>query len=542
MTKRELPLSAHLLLLLVFAALAICIWMLPVSLMGYPLRFPELSVTRAFLETGVLPDGDGRLSSLLFALIAQCISFGGFMTWTLVSAIIFAVSLFPWWLAAFRSFGARVAWISASFLSFLPVYVLEATALNFYSFAFLFLFTGFACFAWLHQKRFVLALALTGFCFGLAAGAKEVFLVLMPWMLLAPLTHTSQWKTRIAHTLLFSACIGVGYIAPIASFALHDDMRPMEVLQELSPLGRTDLSPYEYYPDPYTYEFDREWYDEKMIAERGSESSYLATRDLHRRITFDVGASGVAKSLVAGLWLLVHNLLEYIHLDTVGGTVMWLCILLGAVHLFWKRKRFFLFCLGLVLSMELIVRFGLQFQRSHVQTIGWMFVLFAAIGVTEIVDGLITHLSTYRKTRVLPGVVTAVIALLLTVHLLQVDRAVLARQYMRGESLQAVSDAQLLSQIPEDALVATHHGGSEGMLSDRDQINFQEATIERLLDQYKLREAFDHYGVTHINRYPQELSNRIVQQSNVSVVTVSEDEVSAPPPSEWMRYLLRIIQ
>lgn len=525
------------LLLLGFAVLAVCVWMLPVLLMGYPLKFPELSAAMSYSETGVLPSGDGRLSMVIFAFLSSLVSWNAYLVWTLISCVAFAVAFFPWWLAVRRLYDTRVAWFSTMLLAFMPVYFLETIHLNFYSFAFLFLFSAFYFSERYYEKHVLAAHVLAGLCLGLAVATKEAFIVLLPWIFATNAYRMWSDKALIRNSSVLIVSVALGYSALLLPALVQQQLSPTEIIMELSPMSRGSLDALEFYPDLYTYEFDREWHDAKVITERGAESSYLATRDLHRRITFDVDAGGIVDVLISGTWLFVHNVLNYLHLDSVGGAIIWLFVITGMIHMFHTRKILFYWCIGVVISMELIIRFGLHFQRSHIQNIGWVLALFAALGIKRMTD-----IFASKVERPSSQVLSWMVALVLCVHLLQVDRAVLARQYLRGESVQALSDAELLKEIPEDSLIATHHGGSEGVLSQRKQINFQLPTIERLLEQRKLAEAFDHYGVTHINRYPEELSNRMVKQARIEIVTVAEDEVGTPPPSEWMRYLLYLVR
>ncbi len=511
-------------LLLGFLILAVCLWMLPVLTMGYPLQFPELSAAKDFIDSGVLPSGDGRLSIIIIAALHQFISWNSYLSWTLLSCILFAASLFPWWFAVRKLFDTEIAWISTAVLACVPLYFFEAMHLNFYSFAFVFLFCAFASFVCVPKRNILTRIILFGLFLGLAAGAKEAFLILLPWILFS---HCRALKLAV----VFCIAVAVGYCAPLAPQLLLQEESITQVVAQLSPIGRTELSPMEHYPDPYTYEFDREWHDAKIIKEREESSKFLNLRNQHRLLTFGVIEGDVWRYLVSSTWLLVHNLIAYIHQETFGGAFLWLFIIVGGVQLYQRDKKLLLWFIGLVVSMELIIRYGLQFQRGHSMNIAWGFTVLAALGVSNIA-------ALFSRKRLM---ITLGITLVICVQLLQVNRSLLAREYMRSTGPRVLMEAQKLQELPEDAVIAVPRPDISGILGGKELVMFHPETLQRIVDQKKVREAMQYYGITHISRYSQDLSDAMQVQHRISVVTVVEDNPPTPKTSDGMGYILNLL-
>ena len=560
------PVWIHLLLLLAFAVLMVFVWMMPMVLAGYPYDIPTLLLpVRNFAEArmfsltddlgrflapsmlrefGTISAGDGRLSAVLFAWISRIVPFTDLVGWSFVSSIILAASLFPWWVAVRQLFDARVAWISTAFFCLMPIYWREAIFLNNYQFALLFLFCSFASFALL-RKRLLLALAVAGIFFGLAASAKDAFLIFVPWFIICAVWLSwGNVRKQLLTIGVFGACALVPYIVPYVGDIQTLGYPVNQNLARVWP-GGEEIGNEIYlhlYPDPYTYHFDRERFEKDLLARVETLSTLERLQYQKILLNFDVGQPGMRAKILNGTWLFVGSIPSYFQQDTMGGLALWLFILPGIVFLWRRDRRFAITLLGLLLFTELGIRYVLHFNREHLMDVGWVLALFAGIGVASIADAFAKSGKKYSAV-----FLSLAITILVAGQLLQVNRTRFARIYTNTAVQQTLAVSYEFALLPEDAMVATAEGSSRisqmAYLSGRSLVPFAEETVEKLIAERKLASAFQQYGITHAYGYSNSLGGRM-RQAVPSLKTVSSPKVgqTSPAVSPMLRWLLHLVR
>ncbi|MBI1934474.1 glycosyltransferase family 39 protein, partial [Candidatus Peregrinibacteria bacterium] len=226
----SLPFPAHLVLLLVSVVAATLAYLFPTLLVGHPYDISPLILARNFAATGLfsmtdalgrfLSDegirtlgissaADGRLSAVIFAQFSRWVAWSNLTGWAVVSALLTALALIPWWFAVRRLADVQTAWIATVVFALLPLTWKQALFLENYHAAVLLLFLSLASFVYLSKRHPCAALLFSGIFFGLSVAAKDVFLIFVPWLVCGYLwEHRMQWKRALVGVLLFAAASG----------------------------------------------------------------------------------------------------------------------------------------------------------------------------------------------------------------------------------------------------------------------------------------------------------------------------------------------
>jgi|GEM_PF-728738 len=536
---RPWPLPTHLVLLVLFAACMVGVWMLPALLIGYPYVISGMIPrAREFVETGVLVVDSMRLETVILAIIHPLISFDNVLGWTAISAAAFACALIPWWFFVRRLFDVRIAWVSTVLMGFMPIYWVEAVRLEGYPFAFFFLFLSFAVFLRYAPRRLLLACVLSGLCFGAVIASRDAFLLLLPWMVLAYLWHNrARWLCAAMHAGVYCASAYVAFALPLLPNALQEGLTPWQRTAVFLPsLEHGTPGEGHLYPDQYAYDFLREEFDAK-IEDRVEDSSFIVRQqDENYRYIFGVGDVSPLRIFISGVWLTVNALPEFFLLDTVGGIFLWLFIIPGMAYCYRNRRWVLLEWIGLWLSTEILLRFILHFSRSHLTDIGWALPLFAALGVSAGANLVARQQKKWSVTAL-----TVLITIIAALQMLQANRKVFATFYGRTNVPEIYAATEALEGVPADAIVAHPRRAEFFSLSERAYVTLHPDTIDVLETQKRVREPLKYYGVTHIIGYDEEHA-AILKRADPKITIVEIPASVKFSVTPLMQYLLHQIR
>ncbi|MBI3331836.1 hypothetical protein HYZ99_02640 [Candidatus Peregrinibacteria bacterium] len=539
------------------------LWMMPIVATGMPLEIPRLLAARNFAETGMFRETDSlgrllapellkeqgetspepeRLSTMILATFSRFIPWNNAIGWTAMTGAVFALSFLFLWLAVARLFSIRVAWGTIVITALMPIYWQIALSSDRYIFGLFFLFAGFAAAAWLLDRSWIAAVIVSGIFFGLAASAKDAFLIFLPWFLVLLVSVQRSWKRGIVAAALFLACTGIVYLIPYA-----DDIRSVgyPVNQNIARAwpGAADIEEKTYlhlYPDPYTYFFDRERFDRELLARRETLSFLERTQLQKVLIRYGVGGPSLIDSVLNGVWLFGNSVTSLFQQDVMGGIVLWLFILPG-IYVLRRRRVLLLFLLGTIASVHVLTSFVLHYSREHLMDYGWALGLLVAVGIAFVADSLSASQKKFSA-----ATITSLIILILAVQMIQANRTRFARFYARSLVADTVAAAEVMEKLPAEAVVAAplHPRIAEdlALLSGQSVVLFQEPTVERLLSEGKLDDAFRTYGVTHVLRYDDERARRMRAAANITVLVDPHPGPKPPEHSAILRYLLHTIR
>jgi len=557
--------AGHLILLCVALGLLLCLWVTPVLFAGFPYQFPGLLPARNFAATelfslfdglgrllstqllpieGVSSTADGRLSTVLFALISSWVPWNNFIGWTVVSAVVTAFSLMFFWLAAAKIFGVRAAWVATLLLGLSPLMWQQALTVDNYTFAFFFLFASLASFVWLEERSLWGALVVSGLLLGCSVASKDVFLIFLPWYLCVYLwVERRAWKRGVIGIVLFGAFAGAVYLAPYIGDIRTLGYPANQNLARVWP-GAEELENATYlhlYPDPYTYFFDRERFDQEHLSQVAQWSWLARMQEQKTLINYGL-RSGFLLSLANGGWLFLNSIPSFFQQARVGSVALWLFLIPGFFFLWKRERRCTLLLLGLVVSSYAIITFVLHYEREHLMDVLWVFMLFAGVGVGVVSDALAPSLGRVRSGLLLTGVL-----LVLGIEMLQANRLELARLYGASTVPVALAQAEVLKALPDDAVVALCEHPTRMMdlklLSDRTLVLFSEETVERLRADGMLRNALDAFGVTHLFGYSEDLSARLSRTVlGAKVLAAPQSEATPLVITPFINYILHTIR
>lgn len=555
--------TGFLLLLLICSVVAV--WMLPVLVSGKPLDAPRLLFARNVaasgsflftdeigrflgeqsLHTDVVPSAhDGRLSALIIAFLSQFLQWDQYIAWTVLGALSFAAGLGCYFFTVRQLLSERIAWVSTTLLGLMPLMVRDAIALDEFNVALPLFFASMTAFVMLQKKHLTIALLLSGILYGAACSAKDVFLIFAPWYVLSCIWLLWRDTGKLLRYLgVFSIAAAIVYLLPYIG-----DIRELgyPINQNIARVWPGDQQIQNaiylhFYPDSYTYFFDREAYDASYLAELSQQSPLAKLHAQKAMINFDVGSPHRALVLLNSAWLLLANIPNLFHLETVGGIVLWFFIVPG-VLLLWQRKRTLtILLLGLMLSSELIIRFALNYSRSHVADYLWIIALFAGIGLCAFAD-------LCAKQKKMPDAkkLTIVLTLVLSLFLLQVNRSVLARDFQRARPGIGLHIAMQINQAPQGSVIALH----KGSFDHKDVVQhsahtltlFASDTVEKLLETEKIPDAFAVYGITHIYGFDDDLTHRIHAQADVEIVPTVPYADTSSVQSTFLKTVLHFVR
>ncbi len=516
-------------MLALFAAGMTALVLFPVLLAGFPYELPgQVLLAREFLATGLVHDS--RLYPEVLSLFHPFIAWENVTAWTAVSAGFFMVALFPWWLAVRRLFDARVAWISSVILAFLPMYWNEMLENSGYALALLFLFSGFAAMAMLHEKRRLLAVVLGGLCFGAVIATRDAFLTLFPWFVAGYLWHwRKDGMKTVGLVLVGLACAYATYALPSLPNALAPGLGAMDRVAALLPsLDHATPGANHLYPDDYTYEFLRDEYDARMKAELQKASFLERQQNQNYRIIFGAVSVSFVSSALNGAWLFFNVLPSFVATELVGGAFLWIFIAPGIAVARRGRRWLPIHLLWTWLSMEFLLRFVLHFGRTHVNDLGWALALFAALGISSVVSLLPKNRAVYAS---------AFVVALCALQLLQADRAFLAEKYSRSLVPWTYAATRELAALPPDAVVAHPNRAELLYFSPLSSVSVHPDTVEYLAGKGRLADPFTRYGVDAIVGYDDDQARTIKQ----AVPGVQVIALPADPPSVSLTPLTRFL-
>lgn len=538
-TVRNWSPGLHPFFLVGFSVLMFGLWMLPVLLAGFPYVFPGFrEAAQLFGNTGMLPTGSGRLSTLIVWWLHPFIAWQNVVGWSAVSAAAFALALPPWWFSVRRLFDARVAWFSTVILALLPMYWLEALRLSGYSFGLFFLFLGVAFFLALRPFGRIAAVVAFGICFGATLGSRDAFLALLPWFVCAYIWEERHRLVRAGvEVCIFLVMAYVSFALPLLFNAMHVRGSFTERAVVLLPsFERTIPTPGHLYPDNYTYVFERAAFDARMRQQMDTATFLVRQQNAKMFYHYGVIKSGVVSRLKNSGWLFLNALPALFMEDTVGGPFLWLFIIPGIIVLARERRTFLMLLVGLWLSMEFLLRFVLVFGRDHLMDVGWSLTPLAAVGIAVVAESVHARLRRFSVTTIIAGIM-----LLVSAQLVTTNRKQLARLYAHSEVPEAYVAAEELEHVPKDAVVAHPRMHHLFTFSDRTNVSINKVTVDWLSEESRLSAPFRHYGVTHIMGYSVEQTQKILAAvPQVRVVPLAKR--GGVPLTPFTKYLLHSIR
>ncbi|MCK5018045.1 MAG: hypothetical protein KAS32_13395, partial [Candidatus Peribacteraceae bacterium] len=356
------------------------------------------------------------------------------------------------------------------------------------------------------------------------------------------LMYSKELKKITIPLVLFFFCSGLVYLVPhLGDIITFGHPFNQNIAQLWPGEQQTENEFYLHlYPDPYTYFYDREYFDEKMLAQMRDIPLLDRIQKYKILINFDVGSHNILTKIGNGIWLQFQMVPGLFHQENFGGAIIWIFIIPGMVFLWRNNRKLLIILSGTFLSSEFIIRFVMHYSRNHYMDIGWVFTLFAAIGLCIVANSLSKSGIFSKKTSM------AVLSILLFIQLVQGNRILLSNQYRntRTEALRLLSSS--LEEIPQDAVVASGISASNAkqvaFLSNRTIALFAPETVEHLIEDNELLNAFKIYGVTHVIGYNNIITSEIQNQIPLIQIIHASGESVPVEVTTFQRFLIHLIR
>ena len=513
--------------------------MLPVIMAGYPWRLIFLDHAKQFASGGGLVIDSHRLMPVLISVLSPLVGWNNSIGWSFTGSIILALALIPWWILCRKLFDAKVAWGSTTLFALMPLTWLTALRPDGYSVGYLFVFLSSLALICFYNKRKTSILIIAGLLFGGAMVFRDVFILFLPWMFIFYLwTERKKWKGAFINGVIFIFCSGIIFSSPFIAASL----KPNQSLSQRTDQILKILEPREpgwshYYPDRWTYEFEKDLYDQISTEKHEGASKLEQIQNTHYRFVFGVDELSPIESVLDGAWLFVNRLPTLFMQEEMGGAFLWLFIIPGILILWRKNRKLLIFILGIWFTNELIVRFGFHYQRSHLMNYHFVFALLAGVGIAGIGKVLAEH-----HPKISTNKMIFVIVLIASAQLVQANRGNFAKLYARSTVPMSYAAAEQLNALPEDSVVAFPIAYRDYFYFwEGEKIYFHLETVDRIIESGKLKEAFDHYGVTHVVGYPKE-TNVQIRRRLPRVVVLEPVKSKGVEVSPVIRYLLHLVR
>jgi MFS family permease len=443
---------------------------------------------------GILSNSGNKLTPFIYAQVFNLFGFKKNLSLYL-SLILWSLTTILLFLLVLKLFNFQIALIFGLIDIFIPLTSKGALTSGFYEWASL-LFVIALLFYLFQKKAGWLNLVLSSLFFGLASLARNAFLLSF-----LPFLVYEFWKNRslkrvvvflLPFVLLWGIYLGLDYLAG----------------QPNRYLAQGDIG-YDghLFPDPYTYHFEKDEYIKNIQNPDGELISFLS------KYNYPVSLKEQLKSY---FYSFKFYLREVFRLVNLGGFLMVFLLILGGSFLYRKKNPLIklIFIWGLIWFFSLIILKTSNWD--HFLEIRFPLILMIALGVTWLL-ALIKQLKIEKKFKYL-----WMIAFLITLvcHLAEANKWSFHEVYETSPMANLLSLVEAVNQVEinqDDVIAVGLYQAAPLALNyytDKNFVYFSPETIKNLLEQNKLEEVFDYFGVRYLVGYSDELTKELTNQVN----------------------------
>ena len=534
--------------------LAVAVWYSPVLFKGYNPQGAEstmLILGRNLAQTGIYgAENDlnvllssnlvkaeshtsasyNRLTAVLYGEIFKRTGELNEIDLLRLSIALHGLSLIILTLLVLYLFGFKIAAIFSLIYIFLPFNWLVSHGPGGYEFCLLFFALFFLFYlGGKEQKHSYIYLGLSGIFLALTCLSREDILVFVPFLFIY--LWVIKQKRHLLYIfipfLILFGCLwlpsalmkgGGGNVA-----LLHLTTRVPEELIS------SDFSRYDhFFPDPYTYHFNRE----EFLKEYQNQLENPETGFLTETVLIKTGSNNGIRApsfferMEVGLALFFNHLARFLSLEEIGGPFIFLLMVLGLYHLRRKNRYLYRFSLGWVFSVIFLLSFVVLVGRPHLTDFGWVLVLWAALGLALLAEIISAY---FHLNQMKSKIVLAVIVLMTLYGLVLANHVAWNTAFDHSQSLKIAAYSQKIEalDIKDQDVIAVPRDIQYrrlNYLTNKSLVIFQEKTIEDLFDNGELNSAFEKFKVKYILGYSDELSQKIVSQTEVLNIAANSIE------------------
>ena len=555
-------------LLLVFLA-GFSVWYSPVLFKGYaPYKMTEimpiaknLSQTGKFSmedrqsiflptslinEKGEIATSGNKLSARLYAALFKVFGVLGPNQLVMFSAAINSLSIAIFAFIVLSLFGFGMAGLFSAIYIFIPYNLESVYSLGTYEFSIFFIALFFLFFLLGRGKRHEMAfLSISAIFLVLASFSREVFFLLIS---IIPAFFWFSGKKR--HIIYFLApivlAISVFYLPSFFGKGGGNSYSSSFFAEMTEKQKFMDSTFYEHlYPDPYTYHFEKKefLYGHKEKIDKMSFVEKLLQKKTMANL--GIGNIGLIDRFLLGVVLLFTHLSRFFSLEIFGGTFVLMFSLMGLYSMKKKDKEFYKFSIYWLGGTMFLLSFVVLVSRSHLRDFNWLFPLLASLGIIFLWDVIKDKLNISGKSG---AVLLSAIPIIFIYHLVLVDHVVFGKVYDGNPSLtvEAYADKIKEKNIGDEDVIAIGLNSKEEIvlsyLADKSMVIFTPNTVKKLMEEKKLREIFDNFGVKYFLGYDDKLSLEIstsTKAENIASKTIKVKQPAISPLKSLFMGLVR---
>ena len=453
-------------------------------------------------ERGIESRLGNKLTAVLYGKVFAVFGFDQELPFK-VSVAVHALTGVLFFLLTLKLFNLSAALILALINLFLPLTAQFAIRPGGYEWAAFFVAVGLLFYLYKEKTKWP-GVLLAGLFLALASLARNSFLFLA-----APFLIYDWWKNRsLKRLLVFGLPFVFLWLAPLA-FGLVKEGRTDNAY-----LGaeETTIAYMHLFPDPYTWHFEREAFIESV---RGT-TNY----DYNQYLT----QYGYSISLKNRVLMYLSSVKSYpkavLDLTILGGPISVLFLILGAFYLRRNRKELWRLSWLWLGSIYLLLIASKTNHWGHLMVLQYPFLLLIALGLYGTAEFIFRQEFSTRNKKIL----TAGLMLAFSLHLAVADKWTFHDRYENSNIEQALALARTVGKNQNEInkqsdVVASgvKYGACEiiNYYNDVSCVYFDPATVEKLLEQKKLKWAFEQFGVTKIIGFEAELVEKIVEMTGV---------------------------
>jgi len=497
-------------------------------------------------QEGIQSNYGNKLGTVLYSYLIRIFGALDPKTIVLINCIILALALIIFALAVNFLFDLKTSLIFSFFYIFFPSnWSLPQTLIG-YNFALLFLSLFFLFFAiglerfkgqglsekgksHLVIKKFII-FGLAGLFLILACFCREVFFLLLPILFIYLLVR-KDFRTYLIP--LFSVVIIIFCIFWLPSFISGNNTYLLFFNNQADEaLKASDFSYYSHiFPDPYTFHFNRESYLKDYYYNPKEVGQLDLLQQLGReKVLVNMGFSSVGlwDRIKIGLPLFFRHIFRLFSVTEIGGPFVSFLIILGLVSLKRAKSYWHSFFIFWFFSAAFLLAFINLANRNHLMDLGWGICLAMTVGFILLVESLSNNLYQGKYQKII-----SVLLLFLVVYNLVLASHVMW-SYIYNDSpvplIEAYASKIKEKNIQPDEVIAFSTGANDiyflNYLTNKSMITFDSTTIEKLLKDNKLVDAFGAYKVKYILGYSPKLSSEIA--SNVTIDIIADSSIEIP--------------
>jgi hypothetical protein len=234
--------------------------------------------------------------------------------------------------------------------------------------------------------------------------------------------------------------------------------------------------------------------------------------------------------------LFFGHLAKFFSSEEIGGPFVLLFIVLGIYGLKKKENGLFAFIPGWMLSVILLLSFVTLGGRGHLLDFAWPLALLATLGIWQAAGQ-------YRRSTL----IASAVLLTLLYSLLLVNHTTWGKLYDPGQSALVTAFSQEISKLDikdQDVIAVPEqiYLFRLNYLNDKSLVIFKTRTIENLLEENKLAEAFESFGVKYVLGYSDGLSQEILENStvkNIGTDSIELPEIKTSAAKMWLMNIVR---